>query len=58
MRRLLEAKRACLGFELYENYLQVSVVWKYAVCRRRIEIISIRILFCILSLFVRPSNLG
>ena len=26
IRHLLEAKRACIGFELSENYLQVSVV--------------------------------
>ena len=51
IRRLLEAKRACLGFELSETYLQVSAVWKDAVCRRRIDIVSI----CVLSL-IEPQQ--
>ena len=38
IRRLLEAKRACVGFELYENNLQESTAWEYVVCRKQIDI--------------------
>ena len=36
--RLLEAKRACVNFELYENNLQKSMAWEYVVCRKQIDV--------------------
>ena len=38
IRRLLEAKRACIGFELHENSLQKPMTWESIVCRRQIDI--------------------
>jgi len=38
--RLLEAKRACISFEEYENSLQTLFNKEYVVCRRLMDIAS------------------
>ena len=38
IRRLLEAKRACISFEGRENSLHFLLIREYVVCRRQIDI--------------------
>ncbi|MGP1550464.1 MAG: hypothetical protein ACTTI4_07080, partial [Prevotella fusca] len=58
--RLLEAKRACIGFELHENSLQTLVDMGIS-CLLKMErhgICFLHLLSCALSRFVRPSDFG